>query len=561
MPIVAENYWKENYKVAYKRVDIYVPFYERGIRFLKEGGKLGYITSDQYLVREYGQELRRYLLKNMSILQIIDFKDVEVFQDITIYTLIFIAEKNNKRSSFLCVTAKRKQEQFLDSVRENLTKRRLSHQAYELFRVEQNGLNEKEWELTSPEDKEASAEIKNNSVPLEEVAELSYGVTGGLDKVFMMKIVKSIDSKYVEIINVDKFQTKIEKELLIPILKGKGVKKWRLNWEGYYNIYPYEEELGKTQLIPELKFKAKYPNTYYYLDKHKQQLEQRRDSRSSFDKTGRLWYGFVRHKRWSILKKPKIVYQSLTNKNNFAIDESSKLWVCGRIYAIVPFGINIRFLLGIMNSSTIEFYLKSISPVKAGGYYEYMGNMMKTIPIKIPNTSAEKQIEKSIIAIVDEILELTKKYGSDKELAVEFNKLIKIYDTIKLVKSAHIEKISINTESITELKKLKNRLFINSIDFIETKDELVIDYLKRYIAINNLKQEKNNVSKIISDIPIPVSKKDIEKLFEALQSIEEGLGETPDKIKKLEDKLNKLIIQLYKLEDYEELINNFLNKK
>ena len=58
-----------------------------------------------------------------------------------------------------------------------------------------------------------------------------------------------------------------------------------------------------------------------------------------------------------------------------------------------------------------------------------------------------------------------------------------------------------------------------------------------------------------------MSKNDIEKLLEALQLLEKGLEGNPDKIKKLEDKLNKLVIKLYKLENYEELITDFLNKE
>ena len=561
LPLQTITYWKEHYKVAHKRVDIYVPFYERGIRFLKDGGKLGYITSDQYLVREYGQELRRYLLENMNILQIIDFKDVEVFQDITIYTLVFLAEKSNKRGSFLCVTAKRKQEKFLDSIKENLTKRRLSHQAYELFRVEQNELSEREWELSSPEDKEVSAGIKNNGVPLNEIAELSYGVTGGLDKVFMVKIVKSIDSKYIEIINVDKFKTKIEKELLIPVLRGKGVKKWRLTWEGYYNIYPYKEENNKTILISEIELKGKYPFTYQYLQKYKEELYQRKDSRVTIKDSGRAWYSFIRYKKMDVLNKPKILYPTVTDKNNFAIDHSGNLWIAGAVYGIIPTTkINPKYLLGILNSSPLEFFIKKITPVKAGGFYQYMGNILKDVPIKIPNTPAEKQIEQSIITVVDEILELTKKYGYNRDLAVEFDKLIKEFDTVKLVKSTLTEKISITAESITKLKRSKNKLFINLTDFIETKDESVINYLRKYITIHNLEQEEKDISKIISDIPIPLSKKDVERLLEALQLLEKGLEGNPDKIKKLEDKLNKLVIKLYKLENHEELINNFLNK-
>ncbi|MBU1198602.1 MAG: N-6 DNA methylase [Nanoarchaeota archaeon] len=563
LPLETVTYWKKHYKVAHKRCDIYVPFYERGIKFLKEGGKLGYITSDQYLVREYGQELRRYLLENMNILQIIDFKDVEVFQDITIYTLVFLAEKSNKRGSFLCVTAKRKQEKFLDSIRENLTKKRLSHQAYELFRVEQNGLSEKNWTLVSEDSKSVFdhlQKIKDGNLGDENITEVLTGTYGGYDKCFMVKILGEESKGLVKIRNQDNREYIVEKEVLVKIFRGKDVKKWTNNWFGWYIFYPYYSQNGKTVCYKEEELRNKYPNTYSYFKLYHNELSNRMDSRKKISELGRPWFSLNRPGIFRMKEEVKIMTPCVTNKNNFTLDIDNHLWVVGTNYGIFPKNINHKFLLGILNSSVIEFYLKNKAPVKAGGYYQYMGNILKDIPIKIPNTSAEKQIEQSIISVVDEILELTKKYGYNRDLAIEFDKLIKQFDTVKLVKSPLVEKISLSAYNITELRKSKNKLFINLTDFIETKDESVINYLRKYIAIHNLEQEEKDILKIISDIPVPVSKKDIEKLLEALQLLEKGLGGNPDKINKLEDKLNRLVIKLYKLEDYEDLINNFLNK-
>lgn len=559
LPFETAAYWKENYKVAHKRVDIYVPFYERAIKFLENGGKMGFITSDQFLVREYGLELRRYLTNETNLLQIIDFKDIEVFPDITIYTLILIAEKDKKKGSVFCVTAKRKQERFLEDIENNQSKRRLSAGAYELFRIDQASLSEKNWNLLPPEHEELMAAIKKNGVPLEDVAEISYGITGGLDDVFMLKKLNETQSNLVNVVNQGKMEAEIENDLLVPVLRGKGVKKWKTTWDGYYNIYPYEEENEKTQLIPELKFKAKYPYTYQYLEKHKNELNLREDSRVTVESSKKPWYCFIRYKKIDLFKSPKILYPTITNKNNFAIDTSGHLWIAGAIYGIIPKTINIKTLLGVLNSSVLEFYTKNVCPVKAGGYYQYMGNILKSVPIKIPATKMEKEIEEKIIAIVNELQELAKKGHEKEDLIKKFEGLVKSFETMPLIKSPLVSKISIESGSITDVRKQGDKLFINVKDYIETKDELAIKYIKKYISMHGLTDAKENIGDILKEIPMPKAVSSLSKLMESFEVIENAHKAAPDEIKKSEEKLNKLVARLYNIDDSQlDVINSVI---
>ncbi|MBP2645543.1 MAG: paeR7IM, partial [Firmicutes bacterium] len=50
------------YKLSY-----YVLFMERGIRMLKQGGKLGFIVPDSFLLGRYYSKIRRYILENTTI--------------------------------------------------------------------------------------------------------------------------------------------------------------------------------------------------------------------------------------------------------------------------------------------------------------------------------------------------------------------------------------------------------------------------------------------------------------------------------------------------------------
>jgi len=81
-----------------KRSSIYVYFMLRGIKFLEEGGRIGYITSNSWLDVDYGKYLQEFLLKNTKIIALIESKVERWFEDADINTVITIAEKCNNEN-------------------------------------------------------------------------------------------------------------------------------------------------------------------------------------------------------------------------------------------------------------------------------------------------------------------------------------------------------------------------------------------------------------------------------------------------------------------------------
>lgn len=78
-----------------KRSSIYIYFMLHGIKFIKEGGRIGYITSNSWLDVDYGKYLQEVLLKNTKIIALIESKVERWFEDADINTVIIIAEKCN----------------------------------------------------------------------------------------------------------------------------------------------------------------------------------------------------------------------------------------------------------------------------------------------------------------------------------------------------------------------------------------------------------------------------------------------------------------------------------
>lgn len=86
------EYIKKNFTVAQYKIDDYHLFLERGISLLKDDGILGFITPNTYLMNIYTSNLRKYILNNCRILQIISIP-LEVFPDASVDTSIIIVQK------------------------------------------------------------------------------------------------------------------------------------------------------------------------------------------------------------------------------------------------------------------------------------------------------------------------------------------------------------------------------------------------------------------------------------------------------------------------------------
>jgi type I restriction enzyme M protein len=76
-----------------RRAGIYVYFFVHGTKFLKNGGRFGFVVSESWLDVDYGKGLQEFFLKNYKIVAIIGSKVERWFEDADINTCIVILEK------------------------------------------------------------------------------------------------------------------------------------------------------------------------------------------------------------------------------------------------------------------------------------------------------------------------------------------------------------------------------------------------------------------------------------------------------------------------------------
>ena len=94
-------------------VDLYMPFFEVGMSLLKKGAVLSYITPNSYIQSVNGRKLRAFLTLQNHPITIVDFRDAQVFKNVTSYTCITTIATSAKDSVIKYVRIN--EEQTLDS--------------------------------------------------------------------------------------------------------------------------------------------------------------------------------------------------------------------------------------------------------------------------------------------------------------------------------------------------------------------------------------------------------------------------------------------------------------
>jgi hypothetical protein len=126
-----------------------------------------------------------------------------------------------------------------------------------------------------------------------------------------------------------------------------------------------------------------------------------------------LWYELWNQRKESNFVNVKIVVPELSDRNRFMLDTNNYYYgdtVCG-FYLKKNIDIDIKYILGILNSKFIEWYYKRTTVPKANNYFIYKTMFLKTIPMrKIDfHNDEELRTHNVVVSLVNSILILNDK--------------------------------------------------------------------------------------------------------------------------------------------------------
>ncbi len=108
---------KNDFMFSEGTIDIYLSFFEMGIKMLKNNGLLGYITPNSYLHNSSYKNFRDYLKRENIVHTLIDFKANKLFKGFSTYTAISIFQKNYNKDYFIYKELKNDKITFVNKIK------------------------------------------------------------------------------------------------------------------------------------------------------------------------------------------------------------------------------------------------------------------------------------------------------------------------------------------------------------------------------------------------------------------------------------------------------------
>jgi adenine-specific DNA-methyltransferase len=404
---------KNNFKTYTGTSDIFVFFVEKGFEIIRHAGNFCFIMPNKWMQTGYGEPLREFLLQN-QLQSIIDFGDLQVFDEATTYPCILNASKQNPGKVFKSLAIKTIQfEDGLDSL--------IKSYGNEIAVSE---LCSNTWIIKDGKEQKLISRLNLNCVSLSEYIESkSYrGILTGLTEAFLIDDETKIkltneDEKSEELIkpfllgrNIKPYSATIVQNWLILIPKGFTIKK-NLPASNPFHITEPTPRYGDMPLYSAWDwFKHNYPALANHLMQFKKKAEARIDK-------GDFWWELRSCDYYQEFKKPKIMYQKFQVKPCFIYDEYNLY--CNDSMWIIP--TENRALMGILNSKMGWWLISKYCTAIQNGFqliWKYFGQ------IPIPKNSGETS--GTIIRIVDQILSRKKSdpAADTSDLEAEIDRLV-----------------------------------------------------------------------------------------------------------------------------------------
>ena len=349
----ADALQKMNYETYERTGDIYCLFYEMGMKLLKPGALLSFITSNKWMRAGYGKSLREHLSSRYNPTLLIDFANNKIFDSATVLVNILSLEKSNNQGHTLSC-----------SVEDGFDVSKLSD--YVQTHAVLSGFTSSEsWSILSDIEHSIKTKIEAVGTPLKDWdIQINYGIKTGFNDAFIIDSVKRN-----EILDACKTEDERQRtaEIIRPILRGRDIRRYGYEWADLWLINTHngvKDSLERVHI-------EDYPAIKQHLDYYWDKIESRADK-------GDTPYNLRNCAYVDEFSKPKIIYPNMTKFLPFVYDTSGL--VTNQKCFIIS-GKRLAFLTAFLNSSLFKFCFANKFPELQGKTRELSKIFMDEIPV------------------------------------------------------------------------------------------------------------------------------------------------------------------------------------
>jgi hypothetical protein len=353
--------------------DLYVYFYDQGLKLLKPGGRLSYVVTNKWMRAGYAEGLRGVLADKAWVEFVADFGHAKkFFPDADVFPSVLVIRKPNGSSkpaiTNVCAMPR-------DDVPEMALDEAVAKATYPLPLTH---FTKESWVLEPPEVAKLLEKLRHTTTPLTTSVGIKpyRGVLTGFNDAFL------IDTATKDRIVAE---DKSAAEIIKPYVRGQDLIRWAAPWSDTWMIFA-RRGINIDQ----------YPSVKRHLSKFKEKLAPKPDgwepSRPDEKWPGRKqgnyqWYEIQDAvDYWKMLEAPKILYPDIAWTACFSIDETGVF--TNNTGYIIPAGD--PWLLTVLNAPIGWWYAWRKAQHGKDEALRYFNTFIESYPVpQVPPQMAE----------------------------------------------------------------------------------------------------------------------------------------------------------------------------
>jgi hypothetical protein len=488
------------------RFDLYIFFIGLGLKMLGEKGRLGFITPAKFLVTENGGALRRYILHNTAIRQLVDVSQSKVFKDVGNYPVIAIFQRerdeqaradNNVRVGRLLTESI---EALLDLSK---TAEQVEDKPFQVYRIPQGRFTSNFdciFDIGRTDELYAlSQKISADCVPLGKICETHEGIITGKkepgDTARRKNIVLAED---ITLLPPERAK------LCKKVVDSKHLtERYTIRWGNEYLIYAAAELTAPRE-------------------------------------TG--WF-----------EPKKLIIQKFAKHLTATYDEG-KFYCLDTLYVglLKDNNYGLKYVLALLNSCLMDFYYRAaFETVHVGSdYLEYRTRYLNTLAIKL--APSEKQEELS--ELVDEMLSINEELPRLKAMVGDFRSLVSSLELALIPLASSSAVVAVKLPPVLGKPRLSlegNKVCLARNAFIDMADEKYARYLYLYLSSIKDKLRGKSESEILQSASLPTSASEVDKALVQKAKLEAEIQKLEQHRAEVDGEIDRKVYQLYGLIDEE----------
>ena len=376
-------YLKEAFATFHGTADLYVYFYELGIKILRPGGRLSFIVTNKWLKAAYGEPLRKYFAEQAWVESVIDFGHAkQIFPDADVFPSIIVARKPTTEpaptTTRVCAIP-----------REQLRISDLSNQiGAEGFDVARDSLKDAAWSLEPKGVIELLAKIRFHSVSLgaDTFVRPMSGIKTGYNEAYL--ITTALRNYLIE-------KNPSSNKFIKPYLRGQDIERWHSGWTGLWMIalkssgdyaWPWAQSGEEAERV----FQQNYPDIHAHFKKHEELLRKRQDK-------GRYWWELRTCAYWDTFERPKIFYQDITWQSSFNLDTRGT-YSNNTVYFLSTSDV---WILATLNSPAAWAFAWRKAQHGKDEALRFFNTFIEAFPIPIPTDGQRLSCNKAVAWLIE----------------------------------------------------------------------------------------------------------------------------------------------------------------